>query len=1048
MTNKINQRFFIIFIVSSFIFAGTSGKIAGRVTDQKTNEGLAGVNIVVSNTYYGAATDLDGYYTILNIPPGLYDINISMIGYKQTTVRDVRVEIDLTTTIDLKLEADILEGESVEVIAGNRILKVDVAASQLSMTGDEIDQLPVSTLGDVVGLKAGITSSFGIRGSGSDQTMLLLDGVALRDARNDAPVTGIPLSSIQEVSIQTGGFNAEYNNVRGGIINVVSKEGDPKKYSATISTKYSPPASKHFGETVYSENSFWLYPYLNDSTAWYGTDPAVAPWDEYDERQYASFDGWVAISQATLSDDDPTNDLTPSAAKRIFEWQYRKDGNIHKPDYVVDFGFGGPVPIISPLLGGLRFFYSRVEENNMYLFSLATEGTHSVGNVLKLTSDLSNNMKLSVSALWNEITGTSASRVGGTSYYSSVVGVSNIVDRTGFTIPWRIFTNDYFSETERFNATYGITLSHILSSKSYYELRLQQSKNTYKTGPGRRRNTTELTEIFPNYFIDEQPFGFEQEFLSSIEGGITLGGPISTSRDSTEVSSISIAGDYTNQFNQNNQIRTGFNLTSYKLEMKYGSINKVLEEGNRWTEFNTSPFRLNAYFQDKIEFRGLVAILGLNGEYYDPNGNWFKFDQFDSDFYYTSEEEIWDSEYAKDAKPVITLNPRLAISHPLTDNSKLYFNYGHYNQSATSEALYRIQRRSTGAIKYLGDPSLEPAMTISYELGFDRSMLDMYLLHIAAYYKDVTNEQDWTQIFTSDDKITSYIMTNNLYEDIRGIEIELSKNFGEWYTGMINYEYRVSTKGYFDLNKRYENPSDQSDYEKKNRYQKKPLPRPRAKGYLNLFTPLDFGPKIVSFRPLAAWNMNFIGRYTSGEWFKWNPGIITGIDNNVQWKDTYGLDLKISRTLIFNNISIKVFADVNNVLNLKDFSANSFENKDDYEYYMKSLHLPASIGDKLRYGNIPGDDRPGEVRPDDVAFVPIESYPRLDNVTGNDRALYWDQSQEEYFQYQDGVWVEADRSFVKQVLKDKAYIDMPNQTYYTFLNPRDIFIGLNISYNF
>jgi len=83
MTNKYTQRLFMFFIISSFIFAGTTGKIAGRVTDKKTEEGLAGVNIVVADTYFGAATDLDGYYTILNIPPGLHDINVSMIGYKK-----------------------------------------------------------------------------------------------------------------------------------------------------------------------------------------------------------------------------------------------------------------------------------------------------------------------------------------------------------------------------------------------------------------------------------------------------------------------------------------------------------------------------------------------------------------------------------------------------------------------------------------------------------------------------------------------------------------------------------------------------------------------------------------------------------------------------------------------------------------------------------------------------------------------------------------------------------------------------------------------------
>ncbi|MFQ6604138.1 MAG: carboxypeptidase regulatory-like domain-containing protein [Fidelibacterota bacterium] len=1031
----------------NILFAGTTGKITGTVTAEADGALLAGANILISGTYLGTSSDVDGHYTILNVPPGEYDLVVSMIGFKKTTVRQVRVEIDLTTIVDVVLPVEVLEGESVEVIAEHKVVKADVAASQLSVTNDEIESLPVTTLGEIVGLKAGITSTLGIRGSGSDQTMLMIDGVTLRDSRNDAPITGIPLSSIQEVSVQTGGFNAEYNNVRGGIINVVSKEGDPQKYSATITTKYSPPAAKHFGDPVFQSESYWLKPFLWDSTAWYGTENG--PWDEYDRRQYAPFDGWVAIAAATLSDDDPSNDLTPTAAKRLFEWQHRKDGVIRDPDYTIDLGFGGPVPFISEKLGNLRFYYSRIEEQNMYLFPLATDGRNTYGNVLKITSDLAKNMKLSASTLWNGMTATNASRAGGTSYFYSVAGVAGIVDRTGFTIPWRIFTNDYFSETTRENRTYSLSFSHVLSPTTFYELRWQTTENRYLTGPGRRRNTEKLFEIFPGYQVDEQPFGFMDEFMSSVDGGLTLGGPISTARDSTVVSSFSLSGNYTTQYSTNHQLKTGFEYISYDINMQFGSINKVLPEGNTWAEFSTNPYRFNAYIQDKIEFKGLVAILGLSGEYYDPNGKWFSFDTFDKDFFYYDQDGIWDSKFAKNAKAVKVLNPRLAFSHPITDVSKLYFNYGHYNQSATAEALYRIQRNSVGAIRYLGDPSIDPANTISYELGFDRAIANMYLLRISAYYKDVTNEQDWTQIISSDGKINSYIMTNNLYEDIRGFEIEMSKRFGNWYTGMVNYEYRVSTSGYFDIGKQFQNPAEQTEYEKTNRYQSKPLPTPRAKGYVDIFSPKKFGPALGTVYPLGGWHFNIIGRWTSGSWFTYNPNRIRGIQFNVQWKDYYNFDLKVSKIFAFKQFSVKVFADIFNVLNLKRFSGESFADGYDFDDYMQSLHLPKSVGEKLLYGNIPGNDQPGDYRRDGVEFVPIESVVSLTNVQNpNTRAIYFNQADEIYYQYTGAGWQETETSFLKRVLDDKAYIDMPNQTYFTFLNPRDVFFGLNITYNF
>ncbi len=195
--------------------------------------------------------------------------------------------------------------------------------------------------------------------------------------------------------------------------------------------------------------------------------------------------------------------------------------------------------------------------------------------------------------------------------------------------------------------------------------------------------------------------------------------------------------------------------------------------------------------------------------------------------------------------------------------------------------------------------------------------------------------------------------------------------------------------------------------------------------------------------------MNIIGRWTSGSWFTYNPNRVRGIQYNVQWKDYYNFDLKISKVFAFKHLSVKVFADIFNVLNLKRFSGESFSDGYDFDDYMQSLHLPKGVGEKLLYGNIPGNDQPGDYREDNITFVPIESVVSLDNVPNpNTRALYYSQSDKSYYQYSNGEWHEADSGFLKNVLDNKAYIDMPNQTYFTFLNPRDVFFGLNFTYNF
>ncbi|MCK4578735.1 MAG: carboxypeptidase-like regulatory domain-containing protein, partial [Candidatus Marinimicrobia bacterium] len=383
MIRKISILCFSLLFTITSLTAGITGKISGQVTNTADGEPVVGVNIILAGTILGAASDLSGNYVILNIPPGVYDLNISAIGYANVTVRGVRVEIDLTTPVDIGMQTEALAGEEVVVFAETRIIKEDVAASQKSISADHIIDLPANSITDVLSLEAGITSSLGIRGSGSDQVLLIVDGIPLRDERDNSPITSLPLSAVNEISVQTGGFRAEYSNVRSGIINIVTKEGDPNKYTFTISGEYSPAAPKHFGISPFDENAFWLRPYLDPAVAWTGTsngetwtdlnkdgvvdtgeyadlngDGEWTYWDRYDRRQYKGFEGWIAVSERTLADTDPANDLSPTAAQKIFRWEHRLNGFIEDPDYNLDLGFGGPVPLVSSMLGNLRFYAS------------------------------------------------------------------------------------------------------------------------------------------------------------------------------------------------------------------------------------------------------------------------------------------------------------------------------------------------------------------------------------------------------------------------------------------------------------------------------------------------------------------------------------------------------------------------------------------------------------------------------------------------------------------------------------------------------------------
>ncbi len=1086
---KVNLILVLLAIVSTTM-AATTGKISGMVTEKGNGEPMIGVNIIVEGTSLGAVTNIDGYYVILNVPPGFHELKASMIGYSQYTIQGIRVEIDRTATVNIQMAEEILEGESVVITAERKVIKMDVAASQRSVTAEGIEELPVTSVSEVLTLQAGV-SGFSVRGGGTDETSLMIDGIELKDQRTNQPITGIPLSAVQEISVQTGGFSAEYGNVRSGVVNVVTKDGSGG-YSGTLTIKHSAAEPKHFGISPYDEDSFFMRPYLDDAVAWTGTengetytdannngywdegeaytdlngDGSYTAWDKYIQRQYPTFDGWNAISEATLANDDPSDDLTPTAAKRLYEWQYRKAGNIVNPDINIDGGFGGPVPFIGEQLGNLRFFLSYRQENNEYLYPVSETGTLSKTALLRMTSDVSESQKLNFTYMSGKLNATTSSRGGLTSYMSSVWTLASQVNRAGFTMPWRLYSNEYWAPTEVTHSTFSAKFTHLLSSAAYYEVIAKHTEKHYQTGPGAGRNFDLSYEIFPGYFVDEAPIGFSGTPVTTVDGKMNMGGAVSTSRDQSVVKTTSLSGDYVNQFNQNNQIKAGFDFVYDDLEMEFGSLNYFLPEGNYWTRMYYNPFRFTAYIQDKMEFEGFIASLGLNAELISPNASWYQVDPYDGSFYSAGySESLEDSFEKEDIKPRLYVSPRLSISHPITINSKLYFNYGHYRQLPTSESLFRVQRKAVlnsereiedlTQLSYIGDPTLDQAKTISYELGYDHALFDTYLLHVAAYYKDISDQQDWTRFISANGQVNYSQLTANSYEDIRGFEADLSKMVGDWLTGNVNFEYRVNTSGYFGVKYYYENPSEQRDYLRNNTVQSKPRPTPRVKSVLDFHTPRNYGPTIFGQKPLAEWHLNVISSWRAGSWFAYNPKGIEGIGYNFRWQDSRAVNLKFSKIFQAGNMSIKFFADIDNALNFKTFSNYGYEDIHDYDFYLGSLLLPVDKLEAIGQPILPGiahDDNPGDVRPTDVDFVPIEWIGNVDNIPDTDRselAIYYDAETERYLQFDHNTgWEDVDPAYLDKVVEDKAYIDMPNQSSFIFLSPRDVFLGINISYDF
>jgi hypothetical protein len=1018
-----------ILLTASNLFS-QSGKITGHVKDIATGEPLIGVNVLLEGTNLGAATNLEGYYVILNVRPGVYSIRASMIGYAAKTITNLNVSIDQTTEANFELADQTIQTEEVIVVAVKPIIQKDVSASSININFENIEVLPVSSISSAIGLQAGIFGSE-FRGGAADQTSWMLNGVSLRDERNNQSYTGISLTSVEEVQVLTGGFNAEYGEARSGIVNVVTKEGKYDRYTISFIGRYRPAGAKHFGSSPHAADSYWMRPYLDDAVAWVGTKNGT--WDKYMQEQYPSFDGWDKISQIYMSDDNPANDLTPQALQKLFLFQHRKNTDIVKPDFDVDASVGGYIPYLSQRLGNLRFFASFRNIREMYLIPLATDSYTDQSFQLRFTSDIRSGMKLNLEGLYAVEEGTNSSRSGTTGIFRSSYGIANAMNNVNY-VNARIFTNDYWNPTKVNRNNVAAKFTHVLNPTTFYEASLSRFESNYNTNPGRPRDLTKQYLFGNAYLVDEAPFGFYEEPSQGL-GDFRMSVGFSNSRDTSIIRSYAAKFDIQSQLDQYNQLKAGVEIRYSENKANYAQYDKYLESENYRANWNAYPIKGSLYLQDKLEFEGMIANLGVRLDYSDPNMNWFIYEDFTNAF---ASENIGgiDTLLPKEpAKVQLNISPRLGIAFPITVSSKLFFNYGHFRQLPTPENLYFIKiLQLTNQLDQLANPNNSLPKTIQYELGYEQSLLQEFLIRLSGYYKDVS-EQPLTVNYVSRNGKVNYLRSEpNSYADIRGFEASLYKNRGDWIQGFVNYTYMVSTSGRFGFSVYNQNPALQRDYERitTSNYQSRPVPRPYARLNVDLFTPPDYGPDLGGFKPLGDWRLNILATWRNGFYLTWTGGgPIPGVEYNVQWKDTWNTDLRVAKNFTFNKLNFQFFVDIFNAFNFKvvDNAIGYSYDGDDYNKYMKSLHLPYES-----FSEFPRDER-GNIKTGYTNDKEGTTY-----VFGSDRP--GDYRKGPYIPWDDS----APESEKAKWLENKSYIDMPNQTYFTFLNPRNIYFGLRLSW--
>ena len=1084
-----------------------TGKIAGTVRDASTGEVLPGVNVVIDGTTQGSVTNVEGYYVILNVRPGEYDLRASFIGYTPSVRQGVRVNLDLTTEVNFGLQEETVGLQEVVVAAERPVVQRDVSASLANIDREQIENLPVSSVAEVISLQAGFEPGLTVRGSGGNQVGFAVDGIAFTDPRTNDPNTEISFTAIDEVQVQTGGFNAEYGNVRSGLINVITKDPSRDRYSFDVIARYSPPSQKNFTDYGQGygdvENSFWAYPRLSrDQFPGDGNrDGTVSPGEMCEvslcgvgilpphlRTQYEQFGGWNSLAAGT--------DVSPEQMRAGQEWTYRKDFDITEPDYELDGTLAGPVPGIGRQLGNLRFSASFRQAQDAYIIPSQRSAETRRTFQGKLVSDVGRGMRLVLSGIHNDRQGVAVSHDG-----NDPTDYRNVnAELPGF--PWdnrdyieanyagneaaSAFGDYYWSPHDKQTSVYGLEFTHTISPTTFYEVQLQRNASQDRTGAPDYRpedaegNSLTVRCVTPGLTLREanecaanevpltmQPFGYREQY--EYYGGQAWGSQEGDARDTSNVTRWNARFDITSQLNRFMSVKSGIEFIFSDYDVLYGSWDPANpHQENERFDWQESPVQGAIYGQTKLEFQGMVANLGLRADYFHAGGEWYEYDAFSRIFTATLGYDDLDQAPQEPTKRQLSLSPRLGVSFPVTDNSKFYFNYGHFRQMPDPFRLFEISYGAyTQQIRRIGNPNISLPKTVAYELGFEQNIADMFLVRLAGFYRDLSEGgRDVTYI--SVDGLVNYTRQEPLgYGDNRGFEITLEKNRGNWIRGFINYTYLSTKNGGFGWGQINEDRRLFRQYitNPNNLLQNARVPEPYANMNLELILPQDFGPSVAGANLLGNWRVALLGQWRAGAPSTWDGSnfSLRGAGNdrsfsyNVAWKDYWNFDMRLSKAFQTTFGSAQFYVDLTNVFNIRQMywrNGTLFQGDNDQRDYFRSLHLPES--DELFEGNpnhnpgyvwVPGDDKPGDYREPGVAFDPIYAVQSVSSVSAPIAgALYYDATEGRYMTYANNAWSAADQSRVDQVLKDKAYIDMPNGHVMGFLNPRNVFFGLRLSF--
>jgi outer membrane receptor protein involved in Fe transport len=242
----------LLALTASLASAQDTGRISGMVVGTKDGKPLGFANVLIIGTGIGTFVKDNGRFALESVPPGTYTVKVMMMGFGSKTQENVLVTAGQTTELKFELaETVVLVTDVVEITGDRPMVDTERTQTKRTITTEEVAVRSINTVEDAIAAQAGVVLEQGeihIRGGRSGEVKQFIDGMQISDPFVGRNTMEVSLTSLSEIEVLSGGFDAEYGNVQSGVINLKTREGGTK-YSGVIrfmTDDYGAPDKTYF----------------------------------------------------------------------------------------------------------------------------------------------------------------------------------------------------------------------------------------------------------------------------------------------------------------------------------------------------------------------------------------------------------------------------------------------------------------------------------------------------------------------------------------------------------------------------------------------------------------------------------------------------------------------------------------------------------------------------------------------------------------------------------------------------------------------------------